>query len=148
MNDVENQVIEKQSSRRERSNRHPDRIKIGPEALSRLNQFSEQASECLRGVRLTRSDLVNFLILNRAENLSTEELKSLEEKYFDEVKFAQWAVEELKAAKIRGESISLATILSNNRTTIGKEAKIRSNRKIKSKIGAPLSTETIAGDQS
>ncbi len=46
-------------------------------------------------------------------NLSESELNELEAKYFDEVKFAQWAVDELKAARARGDSVTLSELLSN-----------------------------------
>lgn len=96
-------------------NQCPDRLRISAEALTRLNCFIEQVSERLRGVKVTRSELVNFLIMDRPEALSASELKGLESKYFDEVKFAQWAVEELKAAKVRGESSTLAEILAKHK---------------------------------
>lgn len=115
----------------ETRNQHPDRIKVSPEVLSRLSLWNEEITGRLRGVKLTRSDLVNFLILNHEQALSSSELKELENRYFDEVKFAQWALEELKAARARGESLSLADILAQNRTppTLKSEPKGRKSKK-------------------
>ncbi|MBI2712739.1 MAG: hypothetical protein HYX41_07805 [Bdellovibrio sp.] len=100
------------SKERETKNTYPDRVKISAEAIAKLNNLAEQVNSQLRGVKLTRCELVDFLLLSHSESLSASELKDLEAKYFDEVKFAQWAVEELKRAKARGESVSFADILS------------------------------------
>lgn len=101
----------------ETKNQHPDRIKISPEALTKLGKWNDEISRRLRGVKLTRSDLVNFLILNHEEQLSSRELGALEKEFFDEVKFAQWAVEELKSARSKGEQVTLAEIISTRRAT-------------------------------
>ncbi len=134
MNIDENALEKKQiadAPETETRNQHPDRIKISPEALSRLSLWNEEITGRLRGVKLTRSDLVNFLILNHEQALSSSELKELENRYFDEVKFAQWALEELKAARARGESLSLADILVQNRTSPATkyEPKVRKGKK-------------------
>ena len=91
---------------------YPDRIRITPEALQRLNQWITEISTRLRGVKLTRADLVNFMILCRDEALSQKELDGLERQFFDEIKFAQWAIEELKTARSRGETTTLSEIIS------------------------------------
>ncbi len=113
----------------ETKNQHPDRIKISAEALSKLSKWNETISTLLRGVKLTRSDLVNFLIMNHDEQLSARELRSLEELFFDEVKFAQWAVEELKAAKLRGESVTLADVINRHRSPKSESQSVRKRRK-------------------
>ena len=109
--------VTKRPGRKSSTNRLSDRITVGAEALGRLNQFLDQTSRCLRGIKLTRNELVNFLILNHPDAFSGAELKELEYRYFDEVKFAQWALGELKSAKARGETITLADIISKKATT-------------------------------
>ncbi len=91
---------------------YSDRIKLNQEALSRLTQWCDDLETRLRGVKVTRSDLIHFLILNRKETLSDTEFEELEKIHFDEVRFAQWALEELKSARARGESRSLAEIVA------------------------------------
>lgn len=99
---------------------HPDRVKINTDALARLNEWNKLIAQRIPGVKLSRSDLVNFLILNHAVDLSPVEIKELEVKHYDEVKFAQWAVEELKASRERGEVTSLAEILATYRPSVPK----------------------------
>ncbi len=115
-------------SKRTDQNQYPDRVRIDPAGLDRLNQLNEQISGRLKGVKLTRSDLVNFLILSHSETFSASEIKELEAKYFDEVKFAQWALEELKAAKARGEDRTLASILSSTVQTTSKPKKVKNSK--------------------
>ncbi len=142
MNIDKNQEVETQKTTDcnppETRNQHPDRIKISPEALSRLSIWNDEATSRLRGVKLTRSDLVNFLILNHEQALSQAELKALENQFFDEVKFAQWAVDELKAAKGRGESIRLAEIIARNRSSLPAKAP----RKARSRSSDPGASPT------
>lgn len=114
-------------------NTYPDRVKISAEAIVRLNILAEQVASHLRGVKLTRCELVDFLLLSHSEALSPSELRDLEAKHFDEVKFAQWAVEELRAARTRGESVSLADILSTRAVKpTGSKRKPRNHPKIES----------------
>ena len=94
---------------------YPDRIRISAEAVQRLASWAEQIGGRLRGVRITRSDLVNFILLGHAEALTAVEMKELRGRYFDEVKFVLWAVEEQKAAETRGEDITVAEIMERNR---------------------------------
>ena len=95
-----------------RQPQHPDRIRINADAVKRLAVWSEQMGDRLRGVRLTRSDLVNFLILSHPETLSVAEMKDVQTQYFDEVKLVQWALVELVAAKARGEDITFHDIMT------------------------------------
>jgi hypothetical protein len=96
---------------------HPDRLTLSPEALERLNAWSAELEGRLRGVTLTRGQLVHWLICSHEAMLTTQEVRQLEEAHFDEVKFAEWALRELKAAQARGETISIAEIIGQNRVT-------------------------------
>jgi hypothetical protein len=88
-----------------------DRVTLDPVAITRLNGWIDEVRSQLRGVQISRSDLVNFLIIQRSEVLTSREIHLLKEAHFDESDFAQWALKEFKKAKDRGEDISLADIL-------------------------------------
>lgn len=92
--------------------KYDDRIRITADAVKRLRVWSEQMSDRLRGVTLTRSDLVNFLILNHPEALSPLEIRGLQAQHYDEVKLVQWALEELVAAKARGDDVTFHDIMA------------------------------------
>lgn len=92
--------------------RHPDRVTLSPESLNRVGGWLSDLEERLKGNRVTRNDLVNFLILTHPPQLSEKETTELSEKYFDEVRFAEWALRQLKEAKASGNNITLAEIMA------------------------------------
>lgn len=91
--------------------RHPDRVTLTAEALSRLTEMLNQLDGHLKGSRVTKSDLASFLVLSRSSQLSDQEVEQLKRQHFDEVRFAQWALRQLKAAKAEGKTLSLAEVM-------------------------------------
>lgn len=94
---------------------HPDRITLSPEALSRVNGWVDYFNGKSRAVKVTRNDIVNFLLLNRAVELSEPEQSELERLHFDEVKFATWALNTIREAKARGETLTLESLVKSTR---------------------------------
>lgn len=90
--------------------KHPDRVTLAPDALDKLSKWVDQLYKKNPGVKATRSDLVAWLIEVHAEDLSLSELNSLEEKFFDSVKYAKWAVKAIIEAKARGEVLNLKLV--------------------------------------
>lgn len=125
---------------------HPDRIKVSAAAVQRLAAWNVQLAERLRGIKLTRSDLVNFIILNHPEALTAVELNELQARHFDEVKFVLWAVEEKKAAQARGDDITIAEIMAQNRPGVMDAPRSRSRKSDSAKISE--NTEKKAQKQS
>jgi hypothetical protein len=101
---MEDATKKKQTSRR-------DRVTLDPVAVTRLNNWITEMQRELKGIQINRSDLVNFLISNHGETLSSSEIQSLKKAHFDEADFAEWALREFRRAKERGENPSLADIL-------------------------------------
>lgn len=108
---------------------HPDRLTVSPEALERLNRWVADLEGRLRGITLTRNQLVQWLIMSHGADLSAHETKQVEEEFFDELKFAEWAVKELKSAQTRGERVSLAEIVSRSRTVKPEKPRAQSQAK-------------------
>ncbi len=102
---------EPQNKRKGRT-QHPDRVWVDAETLNRLSGWIAEASERLQGVTITRSDLVNYLVMSHADALSATEMKEVEARYFDPLKHGLWAMGELKAALARGEKTTLSEILA------------------------------------
>lgn len=84
--------------------KHPDRVTVSAEALTRLGTWAAEVGERLKGTQITKSDLVNFLILSHALNLSEKELSELSAAHFNEVRFAEWALRQLKEGKVQSLS--------------------------------------------
>lgn len=95
--------------------KNADTIVITKEALAKIQSWIAQIEIQAPSIRLTRSQLVSWLLCHYSEQLSTDEIKKIENDFFDEVRFAQWAIKELKAAKGRGEAVTLSEIMSRNR---------------------------------
>ncbi len=92
--------------------RHPDRVSLSPDSLNRLAGWTIDAEGHLKGSRLTKSDLVNFLIKSHSASLSERELEELERDHFDEVRFAAWALRQIKEARAQGKDLSLADVVN------------------------------------
>lgn len=94
--------------------KHPDRVTLSEESLCRLGSWIAEAENYLKGHRLSKSELVNFIILSRPSLLSEAELTQLETTYFDEIRFTTWALRQLKAARATGKATSLLEIMSQS----------------------------------
>lgn len=101
-----------------RSNkRHLDRISLKTEALARIERWITQVEQRYKAIRISRNELVNFLLLHRAAELSDEEGRLIGELHYDEVKFATWALKALKEAHARGEKVSLDDLIRKHSTS-------------------------------
>lgn len=91
-----------------------DRVTLKSEALGKLNQWSKQLGDRIKGTKISRSDIVDWLIESHADSLSDDEISDLEKSHFDEVKFAEWAVTQLKKARANGSITTLADLLKQS----------------------------------
>ncbi|MGK5085316.1 hypothetical protein WDW37_18680 [Bdellovibrionota bacterium FG-1] len=101
--------------------RNPDRITINAQALERVNAWVDELEG--RKITLSRNQLVNWLLCHHDTLLSPAELRGLETAFFDEVRFAEWALRELKATQSRGESTTLTEIIARHRPVVRAERK-------------------------
>ena len=93
--------------------RHPDRVTLTPELLSKLDGWMRQVTDKNRGVRLTRNNIVDWLIGSYPTELPSTDVKTIAERFYDEERFLKDAIRELRSRKSRGENVSLADILAN-----------------------------------
>lgn len=148
---------EEQKPKRNRK-ANPDRITLGKEALQVLANMETQVEKAFGGmVRLKNKELTNFILEARSAELSPSELKMLKDRYFDEVRAATWALQKLKEAKERGESLKLKEILAQIQTPLVKERsaskKVAATREkqsqdpagaaVSAKDGAPLGSSGV-----
>lgn len=100
--------------------KHPDRVTLTPEALSRLANWVNDLEAHMKGSRVTKSDLANFLVLSHPVHLSEREIEQLKGQHFDEVRFAEWAVRQLKTAKAEGKNLSLSELMKIEKEAVPK----------------------------
>ena len=123
-------------------------------ALDKLSRWIAQVDDRLKGINLTRNQLVNWLIQSHASELSAQELKQIEQEFFDEVKFAQWALAALRVAKGKGETVTLADIVAQGRSTKSEKSQNQTQPKKSHVLKAPtqvhentrIPLENVRGD--
>ena len=79
--------------------RHYDRVTLTATSLTRINSWISEITSKEKGVTLTHKDIINWLIGRHTDKLSPEEMQELKSQFFDEVKFLQAALRELRTAK-------------------------------------------------
>ncbi len=105
MNEVEIKTRKKRQA-------NPDRIVLNKDSMETILRMVSQVEQAFGGmVKLGTKDIANFLIHSRGVDLDTGELAQIREKYFDEVRAAQWALDKLKQAKDAGRPLTLAEVL-------------------------------------
>ncbi len=93
--------------------KHPDRVYLSGLALETLSAWVSQVHEALPGVKVTKTDLVNWRLRSESKNLSEKNLREIESLFFNPVKFAKWAAREVETAHARGELKTLRDILES-----------------------------------
>jgi hypothetical protein len=92
-----------------------DRISLQGEARDRVQKWVEELNTQIKGLRLTKTDLVTYLILDHAETLSADDVLKIRKGYFDEVRFATWLLKEVKEAQKRGETPSIEGLIGREK---------------------------------
>jgi len=114
--------------------RHPDRVTLPPELLSKLDAWMKHITDRHRGVRLTRNNMIEWLISSYPNELPSVDIKTIAERFYDEERFLKDAIRELRLKKARGENVSLAEILAKG----GPQKVPNPNRAAKPKIAADV----------
>ena len=95
--------------------RYIDRVSLRPEVLARVEHWISQVEDRCKAIRITRNELVNFILLHHAPGLSEEETQLLGEAHYDEVRFAAWALKSIREARSRGETLTLNDLMKKQR---------------------------------
>lgn len=105
--------------------RHLDRVVLDSTALERIDNWIASITSSNKGVALGRKDLVNWLIQSHKANLSPDEIRELGRLYFNEVRFLQQTLKDLKKARAKGESFELKEFLRFETNTRPKQVSIK-----------------------
>ena len=90
-----------------------ERVVLNADVATKLDTWITRITESRQGVSLSRKDVINWLVMSKGENLSPLEMKELADAHYDDVKFLQFAMRELKSARANGESVDLQDFLMN-----------------------------------
>ena len=93
-----------------------ERATLSPQVGAKVDMWLKQIEEKLSGsVSINKSDLVNFFLEKQTDVLSKDQIEKIREAFFDEVRFAQWALQQVKDSKKKGESLSLKDVINLSR---------------------------------
>jgi hypothetical protein len=67
-------------------------------------------------IRVTKSDLANFLIRQHNETLSEDEVVRIEAELYDEVRWLNWALTKIRKAKREGVVLTLDELMVKRKT--------------------------------
>jgi hypothetical protein len=114
---------------------HPqDRATLTPATAKKLDAWLEQIDSKYNGlVSVSRSDLTNYFLDKQPDLLNRDQLEKIKAAHFDEVRFAQWALKQIKDSKQKGESLSLKDLVSMSRLVDAEAPK---------RVRSPKSTES------
>lgn len=91
-----------------------DRISLTNENTTRVGYWLSQVNARLTGLKINRTDLVNWLISQKETELREDELLAVQREFFDPLKSLEWAIKKAKEAKARGEDLDVQELLQTS----------------------------------
>lgn len=93
-----------------------ERLSLRKEEQEKLEAWAQELNARFDGmIRLTKSDLANFLIRHHSENLNDEEVALIEVEHFDELRWMNWALVKIRDAKKQGLSLTLQELIEKRK---------------------------------
>lgn len=103
------------------SKKSPERVLVGDTESKRLDDWIEVVDKKFQGfIKVTKSDLVNFLIRDHHEQLSRDELERIKRSNYDEGRFLTWAVSKWKESQKIGDHFKMTDIFETYKTVFDK----------------------------
>ena len=89
-----------------------DRIVLQAKEGQILERWVTELNQRFDGMlRLTKSDLANFVIREHAANLSEDEIAAIELEFYDDLRWLNWAQGKIRKAKKEGVSLTLEDLM-------------------------------------
>ena len=118
-------------------------ITLNSEVVEKVTAYLEQANSYLRGITISRSQFVNWLINQSSGSLSEFELANLTKHFQSEKGRALWVYEEILRSERAGLSKTIEEILKEKYEGRGQNKKVRQKRKKKE---PSLLSNSLSGD--
>lgn len=103
MNDTDNKKKRSKSS---------ERVCLSKSNTKLVEQLLDQVEEALPNLKLTKFDMVNWLLQSRGPSLTKRELAVIERTYFDPVKALEAVIVEVKGRQGMGEALDVEAIVN------------------------------------
>lgn len=131
-----------ESTEKKKPNKHIERVTIGDAFKDKLTRLKDQATEALRGISsITRSDIVNLMIDEHPDELSLAQIDKLKATHVDQVKYAFWIAQRLKAAHQSGEQVTIHELLAQE--PFAEVKKPKGKRGPRKKVPSPSDLENL-----
>lgn len=88
-----------------------ERVALKEQCLERMRIWADQLGHHFKGVKVKPADIVEWQLLARPERLTANDVADFQRQYWDDVAFTAWALKRLKAARSKGEQLSLAEVI-------------------------------------
>lgn len=132
---MEGAVIAQKDSPKKRKPRKPsNRIVISEVARARVDQWSKQIESEFPGFQVAKADLVSWMICNRLENLSDQEMSIVRDEFFDRARCIRTALKELTLAQRRGDDERTSELIKSYAFLFGNETEKRPKKSLQKKI--------------
>lgn len=119
-----------------------ERLTLQKPEQEKLERWVQELNTKFDGmIRVTKSDLANFLIRLHPDSLSDSETAQIEHEHFDEVRWINWALNKIRAAKKEGHNITLNDLMTK-RQLQRQELSISTPRKRKTSTSEKNQTTT------
>lgn len=90
-----------------------ERLTLQKAEQGKLDRWIKELNERFEGmIKLTKSDLANFLIRHHADALTENEILKIEAEHFDELRWMNWALNQIRTAKKLGQVLTLQDLMA------------------------------------
>jgi hypothetical protein len=97
------------------------KISLKSEAMSCIDHWVEQLTDGRSGAKIKASDVVEYVIVSQAKQLTETQVREFQSRYVREIDVAKWAMKQLRAAEERGEQLTLIDILTQKTESTTKQ---------------------------
>ena len=96
-----------------------ERVTVAESLKDKLAILVTQATDSLQGIAsVNKSDIVNLLIEDHPDKLSDVQIGKLKSTHIDQVKYALWIAQRLKAARDAGEPMTIQELLAQSQSVV------------------------------
>lgn len=110
---LENKKSSSSNKKNKPKSESTERLTLKPSELLKLDRWVSELNQKFNAmIRLTKSDLANFLIRQHPDTLSDSEVAQIENENFDEVRWLNWALNQIRSAKKDGQILTLNDLMT------------------------------------
>ncbi len=116
-----------------------ERVKLGRAESTKIAVWLKQLDEFSKGfLQLTKSDLVNFLIRERKDELTTKEIVQIRTNHYDPIRHLNWITPRLKDVLNSGDADQIARLQDEIRSI-----ELSVIRRVTAKNGNPVAPNEV-----